>query len=226
MKKIFFAAVLVIAPQMALGATFNCSLVDDFDDWSVEVTVTEDVQQARFFDNDHWSTLTDYEFRLLESHPPQKVHHFYGTDSRNTDNKLSFSLNETRLTATLVDEFPGEESQSYAMTCQPVDVASQCYDLLTHGGTTDARSLQIHTDRFDHELEDGRSALAVIQIALHDLGCAPGSAFGGQDQAAACREVVPKNVFSNLCYVEINLGYFTVHETLPESLMITFSRWD
>ncbi len=106
------------------------------------------------------------------------------------------------------------------------DDAAECYKLFTKNHTADASSFQIHSDRYDHILEDGGSALAVARLVASDLGCAEGALRQNADQAGACQEIIPGNTFSNVCYVETNLGYFTVHATLPESLMITYSRWD
>ena len=106
------------------------------------------------------------------------------------------------------------------------DDSTACYKLLTNDFSTDARSFQIPSDRYDHILEDGGSALAVAQLVASDLGCAEGALTQNINQSGACKEIIPGNSFSNVCFVETNLGYFTVHQTLPDSLMITFSRWD
>ena len=114
------ALVLVVGflfSSLLFAQNYQCELVDQFDDWLINVDMK--TKKVEFFDNDHWSTLKLVETKLLESHPPQMVHLFKGSDSMSESIKYSLSFNESKLTATLEDFYPEEEVKisRYEMTC-------------------------------------------------------------------------------------------------------------
>lgn len=41
-----------------------------------------------------------------------------------------------------------------------------------------------------------------------------------------CKRLIPQAISSKICYLETNLGYFTVNSDLLDHILITFSRWD
>ena len=106
--------------------------------------------------------------------------------------------------------------------------ADSCYDALTSNYTLDARSFHFSTDEFDHELGADGEALAVARLAAAKVGCkAEDIQYEDLKQkSSSCRQLIPGNHLSNVCYVATNLGYFIIHETLPEGLAVTYSRWD
>ncbi len=86
---------------------FECTLIDDFDDWHVDVVVSADGSSARFFDNDHWSSMSA-DFSSMTLH---------GVDSMFEEDLISFALDRKGLLATLTLAYPGEDPQDYAMAC-------------------------------------------------------------------------------------------------------------
>lgn len=225
MKYLSTLIISLFITNYAWAASFDCTLVEDFDDWTVEVVLLDGEGTARFFDNDHWSTLSDYQNSSLES--AQTLHTFSGQDSMYPEFQYKFVFNETAGTAVLSERsLDSVDANDFEFTCTEVDTVGACYDIFSSDGTSDARSFQIHHDAFDEELADGDAALAVVRLIASIQGCSLDAVTTNSTHVRACQEIVPGNIFSKVCYVETNLGYFTVHETLPESIMVTWSRWD
>ncbi len=85
MKTAIFSLVFLMATQSFAGGTFECSLVEDFDDWSVSVSL--DREEVLFWDND--DTSEGSLFRVLKSQPP-----IYVFKSTNPNDPWQFEFSE------------------------------------------------------------------------------------------------------------------------------------
>ena len=223
-------------PQITEEKKYSCWLDDDFDDWSVNITLSQTEKTAQFFDNDHWSDLDDrYEFKRLTFSPPtppQMQHTFEGEDSMTDEVVYEFVFNETLLTGTLYEMLLVEgKVNNYAMSCE-LDAPpppKSCQDTLGKDHTMDARSWNIDADDFEGELDDAASALKLVKMIASSTGCDGATVELQPSQntpASGCSEIVPGDRHSHVCFVSTNFGYFIANETYPNGLAVTWSRWD
>ena len=96
----------------ALNETYECSLVDDFDDWRLNIDVTAGT--LNFFDNDHESSLSIVQPSEI---PPQRIFYFEGVDSMDPATKLSVIFNQTTGFASLTDNVGEENEAQYEFAC-------------------------------------------------------------------------------------------------------------
>jgi hypothetical protein len=100
-----------------------------------------------------------------------------------------------------------------------------CYGALLGNYTKDSNSFQIYNEEVSEGFENKEALASAKAIGLLEqkLDCSKGSL---KIASISCREIVPGNSFSKVCYVESENGYFFVSIDMMEKINIIFSRWD
>ncbi len=98
---------------LADAGSYECSLVDEHDSWSVQVDLKQ--KKAQFFDNDHWTPLKGQSFYYEYSA-------FVGSDPY-TDAKVGFAFNRSTLRGTLTDNVGTRNEKSYGMKCHETEMS-------------------------------------------------------------------------------------------------------
>ncbi|OFZ17879.1 MAG: hypothetical protein A2X94_11420 [Bdellovibrionales bacterium GWB1_55_8] len=100
----------------ASAQEFSCYLIDNFDDWTIQVDTASG--EAGFFDNDTWTTLKRVASGQLKKNPPERFHVFRELDSRNSPFGLLIHFNEYRLSATLTEDIDTAKRRDYEFFCK------------------------------------------------------------------------------------------------------------
>ena len=212
-------------------AKYSCKPVYRTYDYKVEVTLSGTSKSARFFDSANWHDLDDeYEFKVLESNPPQRQHTFAGADDDAPDQYVyEFIFNETTLKGTYLEhDYLAGGSLDTEMECERIvpDQPKACSDTLGD----DANQWLLSADDINDSISEGSVAFEVAKLVAKNSGCDPETlkleSTVGNAPAAACSQVIPQDHNSHVCYVSTNFGYFVVNETFPNGLAVTWSRWD
>ncbi len=100
-----------------------------------------------------------------------------------------------------------------------------CYRKALDDFSVDSKAFQVHDEDaavMFSDLPEKASFKAIRELEAM-LGCVEKSF---EISEISCKEVVPGNSLSRVCYVESNMGYFFVSMDMMEGLNIVFNRWD
>ena len=117
MKNLLF---LFLLSGIALSATseFTCYLEDDFDDWNIYII--HEHNKVRFFDNDHWSTLSLTRQYVLDTELGQKIFEYEGVDGFFPEMNYYLRFNETEGRAILFSPTDENEKRTFLFKCRQV----------------------------------------------------------------------------------------------------------
>lgn len=119
-------------------------------------------------------------------------------------------------------------------------LAKDCRDAFTKDFSVDSQAIILSGDEVEG-LYDGEGGLTVViaknavKAAARKLGCDEATLMISPDlddtgaKVNNCAEIAPGINLSKACYIatdDSGPGYFFVHETLPEGVTVSFSRWD
>ncbi|MCO4794388.1 MAG: hypothetical protein KC493_11780 [Bacteriovoracaceae bacterium] len=105
---------------------------------------------------------------------------------------------------------------------------ASCYDLLTYEPPYDSKSFFINEALSSVDAEDlnPSSATRILKNLLSiQVGCSEKSTSNLKVEAS-CSELRPGRSWSKVCFIESNLGYFTVQMNMMEGAHVIFNRWD
>lgn len=116
MKAFLFSLVVLMTTQSFADDIYSCRLVDDFDDWSVSISM--DREEVLFFDND--TTVTGTLSHVLERLPP-----IYVFSSTNPKDPWTFEFSELEneqgyLEGTLYLVEKKNKKKAFPMNCSQV----------------------------------------------------------------------------------------------------------
>lgn len=100
-----------------------------------------------------------------------------------------------------------------------------CYRAALNDFSSDSMAYQIYDEDISMAFEDngGKASERAVRRLENRLGCVEKSF---EIQNISCKEVVPGNAISKVCYVESQLGYFFISIDMMEKVNIVFNRWD
>ncbi len=101
----------------------------------------------------------------------------------------------------------------------------ECYRKVLNDFSSDSAAFQVRIENAVEIFEENAERAAVLGVGQLEsiLGCEKNS-FAVSE--VACREVVPGNILSKVCYVESQHGYFFVSVDMMDGLNVVFNRWD
>ena len=129
---------------------------------------------------------------------------------------------------------------SFAFFTSAFASPKSCYEKLTKGHESDSSGFQINTHDLSQDYYDigendhmGR-AYFVIRTLVAKLGCNPGKGVDinfshiplEREPQSRCSLINNSDPNTHYCYVETNLGKFTVMWNEFDCAFIIFSRWD
>ena len=116
MKHLIF---LFLLSTVAFSATsdFTCYLEDEFDDWNIYISHKNN--EARLFDNDHWSTLEQTRKYTLDSKLEQKIFEYEGVDGMFPEVNFYLRFNETEKRAILFSPTEENFKKTFLFNCEP-----------------------------------------------------------------------------------------------------------
>lgn len=100
-----------------------------------------------------------------------------------------------------------------------------CYRRLLNDFSSDSSSFQIYDEDVAIVFEEAPEKAAVQSIRLLEkkLECDNKAI---RSLEVSCKDVVPDNLMSRVCYVESNEGYFIMSMDMMENVNLVFNRWD
>jgi len=108
---------------------------------------------------------------------------------------------------------------------QAVRADFDCYRRILDDFSVDSRSFQIYSEEVSAQFEEQPEIAAIESIRLLE------ERFECNDKAlnpveVSCKEVVPGNYVSQVCYAQNDNGYFFISLDMMENVNIVFNRWD
>jgi hypothetical protein len=108
---------------------------------------------------------------------------------------------------------------------QGVRADFECYRRVLNDFSVDSRSFQIYSEEvselFDEQPEN--AARESIRLLEKQLECNKKAL---NPVEVSCKDIVPGNIMSRVCYAENRDGYFFISLDLMENVNIVFNRWD
>lgn len=100
-----------------------------------------------------------------------------------------------------------------------------CYKAALNDFASDSMAYQIYDEEISMAFEDNgvNASVKAVRSLESKLGCVEKSF---EISKASCKEVVPGNSISKVCYLESQLGYFFISMDMMEKVNIVFNRWD
>ena len=100
-----------------------------------------------------------------------------------------------------------------------------CYRKALNDFSADSVSFQVYSEEaaVSFEGKPESAAVAAVRDLEEKLGCDAKSFELGE---ISCKEVVPGNLLSRVCYAESQLGYFFISMDMMENMNVVFNRWD
>lgn len=100
-----------------------------------------------------------------------------------------------------------------------------CYRKALDDFSVDSKAFQIHDEDAAVMFEDSaeRASFKAIRELEAKLKCAEKSF---EISEISCKDVVPNNSLSRVCYVESQMGYFFISMDMMEGFNVVFNRWD
>jgi hypothetical protein len=100
-----------------------------------------------------------------------------------------------------------------------------CYRRALNDFSSDSAAFQVYSDDAIELYEERpeKAVKAAVSELEGKLECQKGSF---ELAKISCKEVVPGNFISRVCYVESQHGYFFISMDMMEQLNIVFNRWD
>ena len=100
-----------------------------------------------------------------------------------------------------------------------------CYGSVLNDYSLDSNSFQIYDEQISEAFEnkDSLASSMAVRSLEQQLDCRSG-AFEISD--ISCKEIIPGNSTSKVCYLESQYGFFFVSVDMMEKVNIVFSRWD
>ena len=101
----------------------------------------------------------------------------------------------------------------------------ECYRKVLNDFSSDSAAFQVKSVEAVELFESDPEKAASFGVSQLEgiLGCEKNS-FALSE--VSCKEVVPGNAFSKVCYLESQHGYFFVSIDMMEGLNVVFNRWD
>jgi len=106
-----------------------------------------------------------------------------------------------------------------------------CYQKISNDYSSDSRSFQVYDSDLNGDFSENPieySKEALLHVVTEQVGCEEKELIFNEKAITleACKEIVPGNPMSRVCYLESNLGYFFVTMDMLDSVNIIFNRWD
>ena len=100
-----------------------------------------------------------------------------------------------------------------------------CYRKALNDFSADSASFQINSEKMAKAFQSSPEVASKQAVGKLEamLECSE-NAF--ELEEVSCKEVVPSNELSRVCYVESQHGYFFISMDMMEGLNIVFNRWD
>ncbi|MCF8058799.1 MAG: hypothetical protein K9K67_05865 [Bacteriovoracaceae bacterium] len=100
-----------------------------------------------------------------------------------------------------------------------------CYRKALNDFSVDSMAFQVKSEEAVVMFEDrpDKAVYSVIRSLEQNLGCSNKSF---ELAEVSCKEIVPGNALSSICYVESQHGYFFISMDMMESINVVFNRWD
>ena len=108
---------------------------------------------------------------------------------------------------------------------QGVRADFDCYRRALNDFSVDSRSFQVYSEEVSalFEEEPEQAARESIRLLEQRLECDQKSL---NPVEVSCKDIVPGNYMSRVCYAESNDGYFFISLDMMENVNIVFNRWD
>lgn len=100
-----------------------------------------------------------------------------------------------------------------------------CYRKALNDFSADSMSFQLYSEEAaaSFEKKPENSAVAAVRDLEEKIGCDVKSFEIGE---VSCKDVVPGNLLSRVCYAESQHGYFFISMDMMENMNVVFNRWD
>ncbi len=100
-----------------------------------------------------------------------------------------------------------------------------CYRRALNNFSVDSMAFQINSEEAVAMFEDrpDKAVYSVVRSLEQQIGCSEKSF---ELAEVSCKEIVPGNLLSSICYVESQHGYFFISMDMMESINVVFNRWD
>lgn len=100
-----------------------------------------------------------------------------------------------------------------------------CYQAALNNFSADSVAYRIYDEDISSAFEDNaeKASVRAVRKLEGNLGCADKSF---EVAEVSCKEVMPGNALSKVCYVESQLGYFFISIDMMEGVNLVFNRWD
>ncbi|WP_127717358.1 hypothetical protein [Halobacteriovorax sp. HLS] len=108
----------------------------------------------------------------------------------------------------------------------PIMAAGNCVQILSDNHSNDSRSYQVYDMDLEKDFDESPEeySLEALNSLLSRLGC---DSMSQKDEGeVVCKEIMPGNNFSKVCYLENELGYFFISKDMLDSVNIIYNRWD
>jgi hypothetical protein len=107
----------------------------------------------------------------------------------------------------------------------PVLASDNCLELLSSDHSRDSQSFQVADYQLEQDFDESPELYSIEALdgLLNKLGCEPSAKI---ESEVVCREIMPDNSYSRVCYVENELGYFFISKDMLDSVNIIYNRWD
>lgn len=101
----------------------------------------------------------------------------------------------------------------------------ECYRKVLNDFSSDSAAFQVRSDLAVELFEEESQKAALLAVSQLEglLGCEKGSF---ELSEVSCKEIVPGNYSSKVCYLESQHGYFFVSIDMMDGLNVVFNRWD
>ena len=98
---------------------------------------------------------------------------------------------------------------------------SDCYEKLLKNLTQDSASYHVAAD-FPESMSSEDQARALIKRTLKKARCTTDAKI----EKITCRNIVPEEGHTQVCYVEADVGYFFTTKDYIDTANVVFNRWD
>lgn len=100
-----------------------------------------------------------------------------------------------------------------------------CYRRVLNDFSVDSRSFQLYSEEVSMLFEEHPEVAARESIRLleNELECNKKSL---SPVEVSCKEIIPGNAMSRVCYAENANGYFFISVDMMENINLVFNRWD
>ncbi|OUR99899.1 hypothetical protein A9Q84_02395 [Halobacteriovorax marinus] len=105
--------------------------------------------------------------------------------------------------------------------------AADCFQTLSSDYSQDSGAFKVADYELNGEFEVTPESYSVeaLDKLFSNIGCVASV----REKAAvkiSCKEIMPGNPASSVCYLENELGYFFISKDMLDTVNIVFNRWD